>query len=251
MPVTPLSPPIYTDVRNFVGDPNVPNEIHYQRKSSIDVYNFIGTPILIKRMYTIEDVENGNAIKASSMDDTYEQPTYAYDEISYGVGLVSVETQPGEWYGVPPGGDPTSPELISSPTAPYPNFKPAPRYRGYGPGFLTYAILPDRPEDQWKLTEQGALIRQQTAMAQYPWWPQLGDNDIVIIVTLDPSGRIAQTHERYQLKMVSPITMHGIDNKGYREFEMNTNSNRYVVGQQSELTKIPTDDQLYQLEVDR
>jgi hypothetical protein len=250
-PPSILQEPIYTDVRGFLGDPNVPWEVAHQRQASSEVYRFIGTPVLLKRMYTVEDVENGVAVEAQSMDYIMKQSTYWGDQLSHGVGYVSVETQPGEWFGVPPGGDETSPEILASETKPYPNFVPAPRYRGYGPGFLTYAIMPDRPEDQWKLTEQGALIRQQTAMVQLPWWPQIGDNDLLIVCSLNHVGRITKTYERYQMKMTSPVTMHGIDNLGYREFEANANNNRFWVGQQGELTKVPVNDQIYAVEVDR
>jgi hypothetical protein len=249
-PVSILHAPTYTDVRGFLGDSDVASEVAYQRKTSADVYRFLGTPLLIKRMYTIEDVENGDAIEAPTMDDIYKQSTYRTDSLSHGVGYVSVETQPGEWYGTPPGG--VRPELYVSESQPYPNYLPAPKYRGYGPGFLTYAILPDRPEDQWKLSEQGALIRTQTATVQLPWWPLVGDNDLIIVSELDSNGRIVQTYERYQLKMTSPITMHGRDRLGRQEFGgVNSNNNRYWVGWQAEMTLVPYPDEIYNLEVDR
>jgi hypothetical protein len=252
-PVSILSEPLYTDVRGFLGDSDVPNEVSYQRKASADVYRYLGTPILIKRMYTIEDVDEGIALEAATMDDIYKQSTYNTDLISHGVGYVSKETQPGEWVGVPPGSpDGKRIQLYVSEAQPYPNYVPAPRYRGYGPGFLTYAILPDRPEDQWKLSEQGALIRTQTAMVQLPWWPLVGDNDLIIVCKLDSNGRIVQTYERYKLKMTAPITMHGRDRLGRREFEgVNANNNRYWVGWQAEMTLVPYPDEIYKLEVDR
>ncbi len=179
------------------------------------------------------------------MDDILGQTTHVTDFLSFGVGYVSVDTQPGEWY------DPATNQVYASATIPNPTYKPAPKYRGYGPGFLTYAILPDRQEDVFKLTPQGAMVRQQTATVQLPWWPQVGDNDFLACVRLFNNGRIAQTYERYQLKMVTPITMRGYDRGGNREFEANAGGNRFWVGQQCELVKVPNNDILYQLETDR
>lgn len=237
--------PIYTDVRKFTGDPDVPWDIRNQRISSLEVMQRMGTPVLLKRVYTIEDVENGIAQESPTMDDTMGQSTYATDEVSYGVGFCSIETQKGEWY------DPATNKLYIGSVQPDPTYLPAPLYRGYGPGFLTYAILPDRPEDVWKLTPQGAMIRQQSATVQLPWWPQVGDNDILICVRLGNDGRIIQSYERYQLKMVTPITMRGMDRMGDREFEVNAGGNRWWIGQQCEIVKVPTSDPIYNVEIDR
>lgn len=244
-PVSPLPQPTYIDVRTYIGDPQTPWEVKHQRQSSADTFRFLGTPILLKRMYTVEDKEDGVAVEAPTMDDIYKQATYYTDALSHGVGYVSPETQPGEWY------DPATNDLYISDSQPDPSYLPAPRYRGYGPGFITYAIFEDRPEDQWKLTEQGALVRQQTAMIRLPWWPQVGDNDLIIMVDLNPNGQIAQTYERYQLKSVAPVTFHGLDRRGNREFNVNAGDNRYWVGQSAELTKVPSNDPLYSVEVDR
>lgn len=237
--------PSYTDVRFFTGDADVPRDIYNQRVASLEVMQRMGTPVMLKRVYNAEDAELGVAVAAPTFDTVYNQSTYAVDQLSHGIGYVSVDTQDGEWY------DPLTGKLYLSPTLPNPTYLPAPRYRGYGPGFLTYAILPDRPEDTWKLTPQGTLIRQQIAMAQLPWWPQVGDNDLLITCQVGVTGLITRTYERYQLKRVTPITMRGLDRMGERESEVNAGGNRFWVGQQCELAKIPTNDPTYQVEVDR
>lgn len=242
--VSILTSPIYTDVRNYYGDAQTPEEIRNMRQSSADAYMRMGTPVLLKKRYNAEDVELGVAVEAASLDPIYGQATYATDTLSYGVGYCSLDTQPGEWY------NPTDGSLVAAPVQPS-NTVVAPRYRGYGPGFLTYAILPDRPEDAWKLTPQGALIRQQTAMVQLPWWPQVGDNDLLITVQVAPNGYVTQAFEFYQLKMVTPITMRGLDRGGNREFAANAAGNRFWVGQQAEMVKIPSNDITCQVEIDR
>jgi hypothetical protein len=212
----------------------------------------VGTPVLIKRMYTVEDVENGIAMLSPTMDTSVGQSTYFQDQLSHGVGYVSVETQPGEWY------DPETLELYYSVLKPESSYLPAPRYRGYGPGLLTYVILPDRPEDVWKLDARGGMIRQQQAKVQLPWWPQAGDSDLLITCRLDQNGLVAETFERYLLKQVTPITMRGEDYRGHREYPgmqisgaANASGNRFWIGQECEASKSPTNDVIYEVEIDR
>jgi hypothetical protein len=249
-----LNYPIYTDTRSYTGDPQVPREIMEMRISNMEVMQRMGTPVLLKRIYTINDVDQGLAMESPGWDKIYNQVRHD-DPLSYGTGFCSVDTQPGEWY------DPTTLEVFTGDvdgpqpdlTSPDSPFLPAPRYRGYGPGFLTYAILPDRPEDVFKVGEQGTMIQTQSAKLQLPWWPLMGDNDLLIAVELDGAGMISQTYERYQLKMVQPISMRGRDRSGRREISnVNLGGNRYWVGQESEAVRVlPINDPIYSVETDR
>jgi hypothetical protein len=256
-----LSGPTYTDVRFYYGDDQIPRDVVNLRQSTMEAMRRLGTPVLIKRMYTAEDVDLGQAQPSPAQDVIYKQSRHN-DPLSYGVGFCSIDTQPGEWY------DPVTFEVVvtdvsgQSPVVtpdfenfeePRTNLLPAPRYRGYGPGFLTYVILPDRPEDVFKLTPQGAMIRTQTAKLQLPWWPLVGDNDLMIAVELDNAGNITETFERYQLKQVMPITMRGEDRSGRREIShANVGGNRYWVGQECEAVKVmPLSDPIYSVETDR
>src|SRR5579884_308220 len=124
MPITPLNPPTYQDVRVYTGDPHVPYDVRFRRQSTTEVMYRMGTPVLLKHRYNITDVENGVAQEAPTFDDIYGQSTYTTDDMSYGFGFVSVETQPGEWY------DPATFNLYSSATKPDPSYLPAPKYRG-------------------------------------------------------------------------------------------------------------------------
>jgi hypothetical protein len=220
----------------------------------MEVMQRMGTPVLLKRMYTTEDVDNGNAQKSPAYDSVYRQVRHA-DPLSYGVGYCSIDTQPGEWY------DPTTFEVYvgdiddpqPDPANPDSPFLPAPRYRGYGPGFLTYVMLPDRPEDVFRITEQGTMIQTQDATVQLPWWPLMGDNDLMIAVQLNNAGMIIDTFERYQLKKVLPISMRGRDRQGIREIPgVTAGGNRYWIGQECEATKVmPLSDPIYDVETDR
>lgn len=252
-----LNPPIYTNVTNLSlrNTPEVPWEVRDLRASTADVYQYIGTPVLVKKMYTDEDVQNGVAQEVASFDYVMGQSVYWNDLLSHGIGICSVETQPNEWFGATDPNNPEIVEIIQSPTQPYPWFQPAPKYRGYGPGFLTWAILADRPEDQWKLSQLGTFMRLQTATIQLPWYPEVGDNDLLIVCDIDKQGYIVNTYERYQLKQMAPVTMHGINRLGRRSYTdgpLTATNNRFVLGYSGELTKVPDSDiTTYSVEVDR
>lgn len=251
-----LLKPIYKNVIRYYGDAGVPQDMLRRRRLSLETMRRMGTPVLIKHLYTIEDVEKGVAEPSVGLDTVYQQAIHD-DQLSYGTGYVSVERAPrGEW--IKPATETENPELVIQ-EEPEPEWEAAPLYRGYGPGYLTYAILPDAPEDRYKLTEEGALIRTQQARLQLPWYPQVADNDLLIPVEIDAAERILQTFERYQLKQVAPITMRGAaalqrDGLGRREVDtigMTAGGNRHLVGQQCEANKVPETDPIYKVETDR
>ena len=97
-------------------------------------------------LYT-RHIDAGDAQVSPARDSTFGQ-TRQDDPASNGVGFVSLDTTPGEWW------DPaTQTVTVTNQYAnpPTDTAVPAPTYRGYGPGFLTYVILPDRPEDVFKI----------------------------------------------------------------------------------------------------
>jgi hypothetical protein len=230
------------NVIRYIGDQNIPRDIKQHRGNNLDAMRRFGAPVIIKHMYISTDVDEGVAIPSPNFDDVYGQ-TRKGDPISHGIGFVSAETSPDEW---------VSPEglLVTSPTSPGAGYTPAPKYRGYGPGYLTYVIMPDVATDVFKLNEVGALIKIQTAMAQMGWFPEVNDNDLIISVTIDQSERVIDTHERYLAKMTNPVSMRGLDRKGRRERSEDF-GNRHVVDQNFEMTLLPAKDTLYSVETDR
>lgn len=251
-----LLKPIYKNVIRYTGDAGVPQDMLRRRRLSLETMRRMGTPVLIKHLYTIEDVEKGIAEPSVGLDTVYQQPVHD-DQLSYGTGYVSVERAArGEW--IKPATENEAAELKIQEEG-EPEWIKAPLYRGFGPGYLTYAILPDAPEDRYKLTEEGALIRTQQARLQLPWYPQVADNDLLINVEIDSTEKIVQTFERYQLKMVAPITMRGAaalqrDSYGRREQDtasLTAGGNRHLVGQQCEANKVPETDPIYLVETDR
>jgi len=242
-----LNPPQYKNVINYLGPVDTPHEIWRRRKWTSESMRRLGTPVLIKHMYNIEDYTNGDA-KFSPNYVTTNQSAPANDPFSFGTGFCSTETQVGEWV-VNPGDDGLS-ELVISENQPE-GSEVAPKYKGYGPGYLTYAILPDAPIDIFKRTEEGALIQTQQARVQLPWWPYCGDNDLLIVCEIDATEHITATYERYQLKQVSPITMRGKDLRGRRSMENPNANNRFWVGAFCEMSLIPKNSPLWNVETDR
>lgn len=223
--------------------PFIPRDILQVRTNNLEMMRRFGTPIIVKHMYNDRDVRDGIAEPSQNFSSVYGQTRHD-DPLSYGVGFVSVEKSTTEWMG--PNGD----LVIDMDTSPGSGYVPAPKYRGYGPGFLTYAIMPDVTEDVFKLNEVGALIRLQSAQVQMGWYPEVNDNDLIITVELDDLGNVIDSFERYLSKMTNPISMRGQDRRGRRESTEDF-GNRYVVGQQFEMTLIPVKDPLYLVEIDR
>jgi len=253
-----LLKPIYHNVIRYLGDADIPQDIIRRRRQSMETMRRLGTPVLIKRKFTIKDVEEGVAVESQGFDPIYGDTTHD-DAFSYGVGYVSKETTRGEW--IVPSSEPENEAatLVIAEEPPTEDSVPAPTYRGYGPGYLTYAILPDAPEDVFKRTEEGALIQIQQARFVLPWHPQVGDDDLLILCEIGPSEEILQTFERYQLKQVTPITMRGSaallrDRWGRREVnsaKLTAGGNRFIIQQQCEGAKVPETDPIYRVETDR
>ncbi len=234
----------YHHVAKYVGEPSVPQDVKRMRRSVYELMRRMGTPVIVKKMLTEADTLNGAVEESPNFDDIYGQ-TRNRDPLSHGTGYVSVETSPREWVNT------STSHIITSETSPGAGFVPAPRYRGYGPGFLTYIIEPDTAEDFFKHTPEGVLIKVQTATAQAPWWPDIDDNDLIIHVTLDQSGFIIGSQQRYQAKMTNPITLRGTrERRGRQEYSADFGS-RYVVNQTFEMALLPRQHELYKVEVDR
>jgi hypothetical protein len=205
----------------------------------------MGTPVILKHMYNIADVNKGIAKKSPTWDDIYGQERHD-DPFSHGVGFVSVEDSDNEWI------HPDTGQIVVSETSPGAGYVKAPMYRGYGPGYLTFAILPDVAEDMFKLDESGALIRIQNARAKMGWFPEVNDNDLLILCEIDGKEQVVDTHERYKLKQATQISHRGLNRRGRRyPGEPMDFGNQLAVNQVFELALIPTNDTAYEVEVDR
>lgn len=234
----------YHHVAKYVGEMNVPHDVKRMRRYVYELMRRMGTPVIIKKMFTEADTLDGSVIPSPNLDSVYGQSRNR-DPLSHGTGFVSAENSDDEWVNT------TNSQIYQSDTIPGATFVPAPKYRGYGPGFLTYIIEPDVAEDYFKQTPQGVLTKVQTATVQAPWWPAINDNDLLIHVTLDQAGFIIDTQERYLAKMANPISIRGAkERRGKQEYAVDFGS-RYLVNQTFEMSLLPVTHELQQIEVDR
>jgi len=237
--------PIYLGPRRTsktVGVGNVPPDVARRRRSVAEMMQRMGTPVIVKHRYNDRDVKDGLAEVSPVFDSIYDQ-TRNEDPLSHGVGFVSKELAQDEWYD-------SSGTIVKSGVSPGTGWTRAPRFRGYGPGNLTYIIEPDRAEDFFKATTGGPIFKVQTATVIAPWYPDINDNDLVIQVTLNSGGTVADTHERFEAKNVSPVTVRGNDRRGRKEYGESF-GNVHVVNQTFEMALVPGTDVIYDVEVDR
>lgn len=227
----------------YAGEESAPQDIKRLRRQVHDMMRRMGQPVIIKKLLTDLDVANGIAKKSPNFDTIYGQ-TRNNDNLSWGAGFVSVEESDNEWI------DPSSGEIVQSGFYSDPSWPKAPKYRGYGPGIVTYAIQPDTPQDYFTLTPTGAMMQVQTSEVVMGWYPKVNDNDLIINVELDESGRVIDTNRRYQAKMTNPVTIRGLDRKGRREYEGDF-GNRHMVNQRYSMTLIPDNHVLMNVEADR
>ena len=236
--ITPI-PAGFNFVQKYVGEKNEPHDIKVTRKSSFEVMRRMGTPVVIKHMYNDEDVQAGIAEASPNYDSIYHQ-TRANDPLSFGNGFVSVEKSEDEWI------DTTTSDIVDAQSG---TTVDAPKYRGFGPGYLTYIIEPDVIEDWYKHSEEGVFTRVRSARVQAPWWPEIHDGDLITEVTLDDGGNLLSTGMRYQAKMTQPNSIRGLDRRGRKEF--NSSPNTHVVNQQFEMSAVPDNHPLMQVDMDR
>jgi hypothetical protein len=230
--------------KKYVGEQNVPQDIKRRRRQVYDIMRHMGAPVLVKHMYNAIDVENGIAKTSPVYDEVYGQ-TRNRDPVSHGIGFVSVEESEEEWL------SPEGEIKFSASGSPGSGWVPAPKYRGYGPGYLIYMIQPDAAEDLFRVDSGGVFIKVQSATAQAPWYPEINDNDLVINCQIDRSGNIIDTLERFESKQSSPVSMRGFgDRYGRREYTED-GGNRYVINQTFEMSLLPDNSEYYRVETDR
>lgn len=232
------------NVIRYIGTKNTPQDIKRRRQSAQETMRRMGTPCIVKHMWNAQDVENGTAKRSPGFDTIYGQPRNE-DPLSYGVGYVSVEESLNEWY------DSVTGKIVVANVAPNASYIRAPKYRGFGPGYLLYIIQPDVTEDLFKVGAEGAFIRIQNATAQAPWFPEMNDNDLLVNVEIDRQENVVELRERYQLKMTSPTTMRQHDTRGRRELPNLDAGNRFLIGQAFEMALAPSNQVLYQVDCDR
>ena len=222
-----------------VGPPNTPQEIKRLRRENMDLCRRMGQPVVVRHMYGREDVEAGIAEKCPACyDDVYDQVRNDCP-VCYGFGFASVEQNPQSvWID-------TSGQVVIG-TQPFGGIK-APRYGGFGVPYLTWLMEPDVAVDVFRINEQGVMVQTFDAQGVAPWFPQLGDNDLCINVSLDSDGfTITDTFDRFQLKMVQQVTIRGFGKRA----PFGTSGNPFLVAQTFQMSKSPDNQQIYNVPVD-
>lgn len=241
--VTQFGPSI---AHKAVGGRRTPQEVKRLRREVMDFCRKLGQAVVLKHQWNNEDIRNGLAKHCPGCyDDAYGQ-TRNKCPICFAVGIVSVENDDITNLYIENG------QLVDQ--ADEINQVQAPKYGGYGPGYITWMVEPDTPVDIFTINEQGVMVQTQQAQGVAPWFPVLHDNDLAVNVELTDNlkievvnvfgdGDINQSYDRYQLKMTNPITLRGF---GHRARQQD-----FQVQQTFEMAHVPKDNILYYVPLDR
>jgi len=226
-----------------VGPPNTPQEIKRLRRENMDLCRRNGQPVVIRHMYSMDDVETNEAKQCPACFDSAYGQTRNDCPVCHSFGFVSVEDNPSEpfiWI--------TTAGLLVQTDTPEGAWVRAPRYGGFGVPKLTWLMEPDVAVDVYRINEQGVMVQTYDAQGVAPWYPRLGDNDLCINVELAHDGyTIANELERFQLKLVQQITMRGLGRLGQQRYVGNQ---PFYVAQSFQMSKAPTNSALYEVPVD-
>ena len=237
---------VYNDLlyaTKYVGEENTPQDIKRLRRQVHDMMRRMGQPVIVKKMLTIKDVEDGYAERSANYDTIYGQ-TRNNDNLSWGTGFVSKEKSKDEWI------NPSTGAIVKAIDSPGSGWAQAPKYRGFGPGIVTYLIEPDATQDFFTLTPTGAMMQVQTADVTMGWFPQIHDNDLIINVELDEYGHVVNSEKRYQAKMGAPVSIRGLDRRGRKDHGEEF-GNRHIVNQTFPINLVPSNNVLMNVEIDR
>lgn len=221
-----------------LGPANTPQEVKRLRRENMDACRRLGQPVIFRHMYSIEDVNSGEAKKCPSCFDPAYNQVRSDCVVCYGFGFVSVENNPENLF------IDTNGQIQ---TFSQPGWVPAPRYGGFGVPYLTWMVEPDIAVDVFRISDQGVLTQQFDATGVAPWFPTVGDNDLCINVTLNNDGfTIESTLDRFQLKRVEQVTIRGFGKRS----RAGSNGQPYLVAQSFQMNKVPSTHQIYNVPVD-
>lgn len=203
-----------------VGAPSTHQEIKRLRREVGDFLRRYGQPVVYFQAWNLDDVIAGTAKRCPAcFDEVYAQ---AREDclVCYGTTIVSVEDDPTQWID-------SNGYLTHTDTG-----VPAPKYGAYREPVLTRVVEPDYSTDFFRINDQGVLVQTQDAAATAYWTPIMGDNDMLVNVTLGKNLSTVIDHDmRYLLKQVNPMTIRGWGAK--------VHDRKYIVGQQFQMNSLP------------
>lgn len=211
-----------------VGPPYTHQEIKRLRREVGDMLRRYGQPVAFFQAWNLDDFKEGTAKRCPACyDDAYGQSREDC-LVCFGLTLVSAEDSTTHWID-------DSGYLTVTPTD-----IPAPAFGGFREPVLTRVMEPDVGTDVMRWNEQGVLVRTKDATAIAYWTPLMGDNDMLVDVTLDVHHtKVVDQAQRYLLKMVSPQTIRGWGKRAHDQ--------RYIVGQTFQMNTIPKENVLWQV----
>lgn len=159
-----------TVIDQFLGPAGTPQEVKDLRKSSFDLHDQLGTPVVFKHRWNLDDLVAGRTWRCPYHDELYGNRDTSWDTTCFGTGFVG----------------------------------------GYSDGQIVFVTIQDTTEAAIRVTPQGVLTMDMHPALTAPWLPEMGDGDLIIMADFEPaSWRITDTLERYVLRDVTPVSMRG------------------------------------------
>lgn len=159
-----------TIVNQALGPAGTPQEVKDLRKSSFDLHDELGYPVIFKHRWNHDDVLAGLTWPCPYHDELYGDREPSWDTTCFGTGYVG----------------------------------------GYADGEIVFVTIQDTQETQIKIGPTGVLTMDMHPALTAPWLPLMGDGDLIIMADFEPSTwTITDMHERYVLRDVTPVTMRG------------------------------------------
>jgi len=224
-----------------VGPPFTPQEIKRLRRENVEMCLRMGQPVVYRHMWNEDDARSGRAQRCPACyDPAYGQPRNDCP-VCFGFGWASTELSldSDDWID-------TSGRVVNTPT-PGPGWVRLPRYGGFDQSVLTWLMEPDVAVDVFRISDLGTMIRTYEATGVAPWFPQLSDNDLCVNVELAHNDfSITGTGDRFQLKMVQPMTVRGFGKRGRPP---GSGGQAYRVAQTFQMAKFPDNQALYDVPV--
>lgn len=189
-----------------LGPRSTPQDVRTFRQKILDFHRNEGYPVIHKHRWNAKDFREGLVQQCPLHDDIYDSDL-SWDPICFGTGYVG----------------------------------------GWAPGQILYVSLTDTPVDIIRRSKEGVLIMDQHPQLTAPWTPELGDEDLIILADFEPgTWDIHDTHERYILQEVEPVTMRG---PGFNQHSRNALGRPLRVGQKSNVDKLPYDHRYYDVPI--
>lgn len=159
-----------TVIDQYLGPAGTPQEVRDLRKSSFDLHEQLGTPVVFKHRWNLDDLAAGRTWRCPYHDELYGNRDVTWDTTCFGTGFVG----------------------------------------GYADGQIVFATIQDTQETAIRISPQGVLTMDMHPAMTAPWLPEMGDGDLLIVADFIPdSWTISDTFERYVLRDVTPVTMRG------------------------------------------